>query len=103
GWVDHSYGYHGDDGRLFGRAKTDSIWPTWVDGDVIGCGFDPVRGSIWYTRNGELLGDGFVPVYESNLVPVVGFHSNGESVRINFGVVPFAYEVRVSTATLRSR
>lgn len=46
-----------------------------------------------YTRNGELLGDGFVPVYESNLVPVVGFHSNGESVRVNFGVVPFAYGV----------
>lgn len=46
-----------------------------------------------YTRNGELLGDGFVPVYESNLVPVVGFHSNGESVRVNFGLVPFAYEV----------
>eukprot|EP00903_Cladosiphon_okamuranus_P019656 g18070.t4 len=92
GWVDHSYGYHGDDGRKFGRGKTDSIWPTWVDGDVIGCGFDPARGSIWYTRNGELLGDGFVPVYESNLVPVVGFHSNGESVRVNFGLVPFAYE-----------
>lgn len=47
GWVDHSYGYHGDDGRKFGREKTDSIWPTWVDGDIIGCGFDPVRGSIW--------------------------------------------------------
>lgn len=47
-----------------------------------------------YTRNGELLGDGFVPVYETNLVPVVGFHSNGESVRVNFGLVPFAYEVR---------
>ncbi|CAM9107710.1 unnamed protein product, partial [Ectocarpus fasciculatus] len=106
GWIDHSYGYHGDDGRLFGRAKTDSIWPTWVDGDVIGCGFDPVRGSIWYTRNGELLGDGFVPVYESNLVPVVGFHSNGESVRINFGVAPFAYEgpeVVISPAVLAER
>lgn len=47
GWVDHSYGYHGDDGRKFGRGKTESIWPTWVDGDVIGCGFDPIRGSIW--------------------------------------------------------
>lgn len=47
GWVDHSYGYHGDDGRKFGRGKTDSIWPTWVDGDVIGCGFDPSRGAIW--------------------------------------------------------
>lgn len=47
GWVDHSYGYHGDDGRKFGRGKTESIWPTWVDGDVIGCGFDPARGAIW--------------------------------------------------------
>lgn len=41
-----------------------------------------------------MLGDGFVPVYETNLVPVVGFHSNGESVRVNFGLVPFAYEVQ---------
>lgn len=48
GWVDRSYGYHGDDGRKFGRAKTESIWPTWTDGDVIGCGFDPVRGAIWW-------------------------------------------------------
>ena len=47
GWVDHSYGYHGDDGRKFGGGKTESIWPTWVDGDIIGCGFDPVRGAIW--------------------------------------------------------
>lgn len=52
-----------------------------------------------YTRNGKLLGDGFVPVYESNLVPVVGFHSNGESVRVNFGVVPFAYEVNTETGS----
>lgn len=47
GWVDNSYGYHGDDGRKFGRGKTESIWPTWMDGDVIGCGFDNVRGAIW--------------------------------------------------------
>lgn len=33
-------------------------------------------------------------MFESNLVPVVGFHSNGESVRVNFGVAPFAYQVR---------
>lgn len=51
-----------------------------------------------YTRNGKLLGDGFLGVYESNLVPVVGFHSNGESVRVNFGVSPFLYEVRLSTS-----
>lgn len=53
----------------------------------------PTCRHLRYTRNGELLGDGFVPVFESNLVPVVGFHSNGESVRVNFGLFPFAYEV----------
>lgn len=56
------------------------------------------RGNLCrFTRNGKLLGDGFVPVYESNLVPVVGFHSNGESVRVNFGIAPFTYEVRVGS------
>lgn len=54
-----------------------------------------------YTRNGELLGDGFVSVYESNLVPVVGFHSNGESVRVNFGLTTFAYEVRMTSAGIQ--
>lgn len=39
-------------------------------------------------------------MYESNLVPVVGFHSNGESVRVNFGVLPFTYEVCVATFRL---
>lgn len=47
GWVDHSFGYHGDDGRKFGRGKTETVWPTWMDGDVIGCGYDPARGAIW--------------------------------------------------------
>lgn len=31
-------------------------------------------------------------------MPVVGFHSNGESVRVNFGVAPFAYEVSVGSS-----
>lgn len=39
-------------------------------------------------------------MFESNLVPVVGFHSNGESVRVNFGVAPFAYEVRRLSARI---
>lgn len=48
---------------------------------------------VRYTRNGELLGDGFLNVFESNLVPVLGFHSNGESVCVNFGLSSFAYQV----------
>lgn len=54
------------------------------------------RLPLRYTRNGKLLGDGFMVGYEPNLVPVVGFHSNGESVRVNFGVAPFTYEVSLA-------
>ncbi|CAM9656017.1 unnamed protein product, partial [Choristocarpus tenellus] len=95
GWIDHSYGYHGDDGRKFGPGSTEGTWDKWQDGDVIGCGFDCQRSTIWYTRNGMLLGDGFTGVTETKLVPVVGFHSNGESVRVNFGLAPFVYTVRM--------
>lgn len=42
-------------------------------------------------------------MHEYNLVPVVGFHSNGESVRVNFGIVPFAYEVGFSRRTTVER
>lgn len=56
-----------------------------------------------YTRNGKLLGDGFVGVHEPHLVPVVGFHSNGESVRVNFGVSPFVYEVSLSTLSFAEK
>ncbi|CAM9363981.1 unnamed protein product [Discosporangium mesarthrocarpum] len=106
GWVDHSYGYHGDDGRKFGQGSTGGNWTTWLDGDVIGCGYSDERAAIWYTLNGELLGDGFTGIHESKLVPVIGFNSNGESVRVNFGVSPFVYkgpEVVVSTAVLAER
>jgi hypothetical protein len=44
-----------------------------------------------YTRNGVLLGDAFTDVAEPVLVPVVGFHSNGECVRVNFGLSPWVY------------
>ncbi|KAG5176467.1 ran-binding protein 9-like protein, partial [Tribonema minus] len=91
GWVEHSYGYHGDDGQKFGANKTPGRWATWAEGDVIGCGVDTERRAIWYTRNGTLLGDAFANVTEDLLCPVVGFHSNGERVRINFGLTPFVY------------
>lgn len=42
-------------------------------------------------------------MHEYNLVPVVGFHSNGESVRVNFGIVPFAYEVGIALQTTVER
>jgi hypothetical protein len=97
GWDDHSYGYHGDDGRKFGKNKVASVWPTFEEGDIIGCGFvkeSETSSSIFYTRNGELLGTAFTSVPERKLKPVVGFTNRSASVqqvRINFGLLPFRY------------
>ena len=93
GWVPHSYGYHGDDGKKFGIGSTSDTWPTWDEGDVIGCGFDSVGQSIFYTLNGRMLGVAFTNVVDERLTPVIGFHSQTtkQKVRINFGVFPFRY------------
>ena len=94
GWEPHSYGYHGDDGRRFGQRGTTSPWPTWSNGDVIGCGFDVTTRSIFFTYNGSMLGDGFTAVEDNSLRPVVSFHSPNVlmKVRINFGSSPFVYQ-----------
>jgi hypothetical protein len=90
-----SYAYHGDDGKKFGPGATPGDWTQWAAGDIIGCGIDPVRRAIFYTRNGVLLGDAFLNVSEAKLWPVVGFANQNrtpEKVAINFGVIPFAYK-----------
>lgn len=93
GWVDHSYGYHGDDGKKFGDHCTPGIWPLFNNGDIIGCGV--TKDSIFYTRNGKLLGIAFAMVPDERLTPVFGFtdrHSAVQSIRVNFGVRPFCYK-----------
>ena len=101
GWEAHSYGYHGDDGKKFGVNPTPGTWPLFAADDIIGCGFDFTRRTIFYTRNGEMLGVAFTDVEDDVLYPIIGFHgtSANQKVSINFGVTPFAYtgaEVQVN-------
>ena len=94
GWNDNSYGYHGDDGKKFGENPTPGDWPLFEEGDVIGCGISIDRKTIFFTRNGELLGDCFTDLKITKLSPVVGFsnrHNCVEKVEINFGIKPFRY------------
>eukprot|EP01039_Chlorochromonas_danica_P006368 gene6368-7021_t len=94
GWISHSYGYHGDDGKKYGTGATIGDWPTFSVRDVVGCGYNAERKTIFFTINGALLGDGFVNISETRLVPVVGFSNRYDEpvrVKINFGLEPFVY------------
>ncbi|KAL9082155.1 MAG: hypothetical protein Q9159_006670 [Coniocarpon cinnabarinum] len=95
GWaqlgVGRSYGFHGDDGRLFSAPEPDrklAGFEPYAFNDTIGCGLDAQKGEIFYTRNGKWLGTPFTKV-SGRLFPVIGLH--GEShLRVNFKG-PFAY------------
>jgi Ran-binding protein 9/10 len=52
-------------------------------GDVIGCGINFWRETIFFTKNGKLLGDAFIGQV-GNFFPTVSLHSPGDSVRFNF-------------------
>ena len=49
-----SYGYHGDDGKLFVSGSGVPYGPKFFKGDVIGCGVE--FGTLYFTKNGEHLG-----------------------------------------------
>ena len=84
GWERNTYGYHGDDGRVYSATGYGRRFSTtFTTGQVIGSGLIRPRGSskatIFYTRDGEMIGTPFTDVERpSRLRPTVGLHSPGE-------------------------
>ncbi|RYP47734.1 hypothetical protein DL768_006270 [Monosporascus sp. mg162] len=103
GWQDcggPSWGYHGDDGGVFEYSSTSdyphTTGPKWGMGDTVGCGIDFSRGTIFYTKNGELIGEGSRDVKSTRVFPCVGLNSEGTTIRANFGLdnaMPFKYDL----------
>ncbi|KAG8528837.1 Rsp5p-dependent ubiquitination, sorting of cargo proteins at the multivesicular body [Bacidia gigantensis] len=64
--------------------------PSYVQGDVVGVGYRPRTGSIFFTRNGKKLDDVAHGLKSQNFFPTVG--ANGPcTVHVNFGQSGFVF------------
>ncbi|BDA46674.1 Ran-binding protein 10 [Coccomyxa sp. Obi] len=94
GWEQHSYGYHGDDGKKFhASGQGEDYGPHFSAGDVIGAGIHIQRQEIFFTKNGKNLGTAFRGLTQLPLYPTIGLHSPGECIVVNFGASPFAFKL----------
>ncbi|KAG9397035.1 SPRY domain [Carpediemonas membranifera] len=94
GWTSDTFGYHGDDGRIFNYSGSGTPWgPKYTKGDVVGCGYIPSSGDVFFTVNGEHIGDAFKGKATGRYCPAIGLHSNGEAVEVNLGVRPFVFDI----------
>lgn len=77
--------------RRFNQPFTPTSYgPAYVQGDVIGVGYRPRTGTIFFTRNGKKLEDVAHGLKSQNLFPAVG--ANGPcTVHVNFGQSGFVF------------
>ncbi|KAA8495423.1 Ran-binding protein 10 [Porphyridium purpureum] len=96
GWERNSFGYHGDDGHAFRDSGTGVAYgPPYTTGDVIGCCWNMIDGSVFFTKNGIALGVAFQHV-RGTFYPTVGLRTQGEIVHANFGqpgAAPFYFDI----------
>ncbi|KAF9933792.1 Rsp5p-dependent ubiquitination, sorting of cargo proteins at the multivesicular body [Linnemannia zychae] len=92
GWNRHSVGYFSNNGQKY----CNSLWsgvsfgPPYFEGDVIGCGYRPRNGTIFFTRNGKRIDDAYTGYGRTNLFPTVG--ATGPCVlHVNFGQSGFVF------------
>jgi hypothetical protein len=86
GWEPVSYAWHSDDGKTFDGCGTGTPLSTpWQEGDVIGCGIDFRRASIFFTRNVLMQPGSLRGVDTEGLLATLGFDTKGQCVSVSFG------------------
>ncbi|PKI84429.1 Protein ssh4 [Malassezia vespertilionis] len=90
GYCKHSVGYFSHHGlKCYNHPfHAQSYGPAYIQGDVIGVGFRPRTGAVFFTQNGRKLGDAFVGLHEFNLFPTIAADGPAE-VHVNFGQAGF--------------
>ena len=93
GWDAKTYGYHSDDGSYWaaGRHGDYSVPFGAGKGDVVGCGVTPAR-DVFFTLNGQCLGNAWMPACNQVLYPAVALHEKGDCAWVNLGSRPFEYD-----------
>ncbi|KAI9814254.1 MAG: Rsp5p-dependent ubiquitination, sorting of cargo proteins at the multivesicular body [Pycnora praestabilis] len=91
GWHKYSVAYTSSGHRRYNQAFTPTAYgPTYVQGDVVGVGYRPRTGTIFFTRNGKKLDDVAHGLKTPNFFPTVG--ANGPcTVHVNFGQSGFVF------------
>ena len=95
GWETHSWGYHGDDGKVFvGEHAGRPYGPMFSANDVVGCGLNFRSGHAFFTLNGRDLDVCFRDLKDVRPYPTVGMKKySGASVSVNFGQRPFVFDI----------
>eukprot|EP00941_MAST-03F_sp_MAST-3F-sp1_P002539 g2539.t1 len=90
-----SYGYRSEDGKKSGDISGDETYgPSYTTGDIVGCGINFCKQTIFFTKNGNHLGTAFSNIPGIlTLYPTVGLHSPNERICFNFGEKPFRYDI----------
>ncbi|KAH6719783.1 concanavalin A-like lectin/glucanase domain-containing protein [Leptodontidium sp. 2 PMI_412] len=91
GWHKYSVAYTSTGHRRYNQPFSGPTYgPQFVQGDVIGVGYRPRTGTIFFTRNGKKLEDVAHGLKSQNLFPAVG--ANGPcTVHVNFGQSGFVF------------
>ncbi|KAI4259042.1 MAG: hypothetical protein LQ352_000939 [Teloschistes flavicans] len=91
GWHKSSLAYTSLGHRRYNQPFTPSPYgPGYVQGDVVGVGYRPRTGTVFFTRNGKKLDDVAHGLKTQNFFPTVG--ANGPcTVHVNFGQSGFVF------------
>lgn len=91
GWHKSSIAYTSTGHRRYNQPFIPTNYgPSYVQGDVVGVGYRPRTGSVFFTRNGKKLDDVVHGLKTQNFFPTIG--ANGPcTVHVNFGQSGFVF------------
>ena len=86
-----SIAYHSSGDKSYNYPFTSTTFNSVLkEGDVLGIGYRPRTGTVFYTRNGRKMDDAFTGLMNYNLFPTVG--ADGPcSVHVNLGQAGFVF------------